>query len=104
MSSPSPSSGADSESFFANILTPGSSLNPTFIAILDGAFVLLFLVFVVLAFLTSGNVHIFILMAIEIALWTTVKWFVNELKNTPIPVEEEDKGDGESARESKKDL
>ncbi|KAF5387773.1 hypothetical protein D9615_000212 [Tricholomella constricta] len=91
----------DTLSFFANILKPGSSLSPTFLVILDGAFVSLFLVFVVLAFLTSGNLHIFALMAIELALWASVKWFVNELKNTPMPVEEQDKGDG--LKESKKD-
>lgn len=64
----------ENESFFANILKPGSSLNPTFLAIVDGAFVFLFLVFVALAFMTAGNIHIFALMGIEMALWASVKW------------------------------
>jgi ER protein Pkr1 len=91
------------ESFIATILKPGSSLNPTFLTILDGAFACLFLVLVVLALLTSGNLHVFVLLAIELSLWASVKWcelihcgdvqmliigttynrFVNELKNMP---------------------
>lgn len=63
-------------SFFSDILEPGSSLNPTFLAILDGAFVCLFLVLAVLAFLTSGNPHMFVLMGIELGLWGSVKWYV----------------------------
>ncbi|GLB33606.1 putative ER protein Pkr1 [Lyophyllum shimeji] len=99
--SASSSDGGEALSFFGDILKPGSSLNPTFLAILDAAFVALFLVFVGLAFATSGNFHIFALMAIELALWASVKWFVNELKNTPIPREEQ--GSGEKLEESKKD-
>lgn len=67
----------DEESFLANILKPGSSLNPTFLFIVDGAFTFLLLVFITLAFLTSGNIHIFVLMGIELALWASVKWCVN---------------------------
>lgn len=67
------------ESFFANILTPGSSLNPKFLAILDGAFLFLLLVLIFLAILTSGNRHILALIAIELALWTSVKWFVESI-------------------------
>ncbi|KAF8076186.1 hypothetical protein FPV67DRAFT_1664480 [Lyophyllum atratum] len=100
MSAPAPQ-GEDASSFFANILKPGSSLHPTFLAILDAVFAFLFLVFIALAFVTSGNPHIFALMVIELALWASVKWFVNELKNTPIPVEEQDRG--EELKESKKD-
>jgi len=70
----------ESESFFSNILTPGSSLNPKFLAILDGAFFFLLLVLTCLAVLTSGNPHIFALITIELALWASVKWFVNELQ------------------------
>jgi uncharacterized membrane protein len=65
---------ADSESFFANILEPGSSLNPTFLLIVDGVFTFLFLVFIALAFMTAGNIHILALMGIELALWASVKW------------------------------
>jgi uncharacterized membrane protein len=70
------SSIPESESFFADIIKPGSSLNPTFLLILDGAFSFLFFVLLSLAFLTSGNPHIFALMGIEIALWGSVKWYV----------------------------
>ncbi|KAG6911658.1 hypothetical protein DXG01_007908 [Tephrocybe rancida] len=92
----------DSLSVFANILKPGSSLHPTLLAVLDVAFSLLFLVFVVLSFLTSGNIHIFVLMGIELALWASVKWVVNELKNTPIPMEQKPQADktGEAKKDS----
>ena len=62
--------------FIATILQPGSSLNPTFLAILDCAFASLFLVLLVLALLTSGNLHVFILLGIELSLWASVKWCV----------------------------
>ncbi|TEB35455.1 hypothetical protein FA13DRAFT_1788093 [Coprinellus micaceus] len=71
------------DSFFSNILTPGSSLHPTFQIILDGAFAALFTILLTLAILTSGNPHIFALIIIELALWASVKWFVNELKRGP---------------------
>ena len=61
-------------SFFHNILTPGSSLNPVFLAILDGAFLCLFLVLLALAYLTSGNPHIFALIGVKLCLWASVKW------------------------------
>ncbi|KAF9534431.1 hypothetical protein CPB83DRAFT_844233 [Crepidotus variabilis] len=73
----------ESGSFFSNVLTPGSSLNPTFLLVADAAFLFLFLVFVSLIVLTGGNVHIWFLMAIELCLWASVKWFVNELKQVP---------------------
>ncbi|RDB23183.1 hypothetical protein Hypma_009557 [Hypsizygus marmoreus] len=85
------------DSFFANILTPGSSLNPTFLAILDSAFVSLFLVLLGLAFVTQSP-HMLALMVIELCLWASVKWYVNELKKMPVAVQ----GQGEGA-ESKKD-
>ncbi|KAF9224287.1 hypothetical protein BS17DRAFT_702729 [Gyrodon lividus] len=69
--------------FFSFILTPGSSLHPMFLLGVDCAFAALFLVFVWSAYLTKGNAHFFILMAIEIALWASVKWFVQELKRLP---------------------
>jgi uncharacterized membrane protein len=64
------------ESFVEDILKPGSSLNPTFLAILDAAFACLFVVFLVLAFLSSGNIHVFALLGIELCLWASVKWCV----------------------------
>ncbi|EAU84594.1 hypothetical protein CC1G_00113 [Coprinopsis cinerea okayama7 len=88
------------ESFFNNILKPGSSLQPTFLAIVDGAFAVLLVILLSLAFLTSGNPHIFALIFIELALWASVKWFVNELKKMP-PAQPQG-GDGQTG-ESKKD-
>lgn len=61
-------------SFFDQILEPGSSLHPTFLLIVDAAFTVLLLVFIVLAVLTGGNLHVFALMAIELGLWASVKW------------------------------
>ena len=63
----------------ANILTPGSSLHPTFLLILDGAFALLLCVFLGLLFLTRGNIHICALILIEVCLWASVKWYVRRL-------------------------
>ncbi|KAJ6516099.1 hypothetical protein C8R45DRAFT_958791 [Mycena sanguinolenta] len=86
----------DSGDFFSNILTPGSSLHPKFLLAVDITFTALFFILVALAFLTAGNIHIFALIAIELALWASVK--------CPIPAEAGSKeGEGESkADESKK--
>lgn len=70
-------SDSSSDSFFSNILTPGSSLHPTFILILDASFAALFAVLVGLLFLTSGNIHFFALIMIELCLWGSVKWCVH---------------------------
>ncbi|KAF8559018.1 hypothetical protein OG21DRAFT_1392886, partial [Imleria badia] len=59
---------------FSFVLKPGSSLHPSFLLAVDCAFALLFLAFTWSAYLTNGNVHFFVLMAIEIALWASVKW------------------------------
>ncbi|KIM68702.1 hypothetical protein SCLCIDRAFT_1208901 [Scleroderma citrinum Foug A] len=69
--------------FFSLILKPGSSLHPTFLLVVDCAFTALFFVFVWLAFLTRGNIHFFVLMIIELLLWGSVKWFVQELQRLP---------------------
>lgn len=63
-------------SFFGSILEPGSSLDPTFLLVVDGAFASLFVVLVTLAVLTQGNVHLIFLTFIELALWASVKWYV----------------------------
>lgn len=68
--------------FLASILQPGSSLNPIFLNILDGAFTALFIVFLILAYATAGNFHIFALMFIELALWASVKWYVAFIDST----------------------
>ncbi|KAK0205637.1 hypothetical protein IW262DRAFT_1253297, partial [Armillaria fumosa] len=60
----------------SQILTPGSSLHPTFLLILDVSFAVLLVVLVLLLFLTSGNVHFIGLIGIELALWASVKWCV----------------------------
>lgn len=70
-----PSQGLADTGFLGNILTPGSSLHPTFLLILDGAFALLLCVFLGLLVLTRGNVHIFALIGIEGCLWASIKWW-----------------------------
>ncbi|OAX30720.1 hypothetical protein K503DRAFT_778055 [Rhizopogon vinicolor AM-OR11-026] len=70
-------------SFISFLLKPGSSLHPTFLLAVDAAFALLFMVFLWSAYLTKGNLHFFVLMGIQLALWGSVKWFVQELKKLP---------------------
>lgn len=62
------------ESFFADILKPGSSLHPTFLVIVDAVLAVLLVVLISLAFITSGNVHFIFLSVIELGLWASVKW------------------------------
>ncbi|CCL99177.1 uncharacterized protein FIBRA_01192 [Fibroporia radiculosa] len=81
MNSPSPVDS--SSSFFSNVLTPGSSLHPTFLLVVDGAFGALLVVLLALAAVTRGNLHFFALILIELGLWASVKWFVHELQNVP---------------------
>jgi hypothetical protein len=64
-------------SFIAEILKPGSSLNSTFFLIVDGVLATLLVVLLSLAYLTLGNLHVFVLIGIELALWASVKWRVN---------------------------
>ncbi|KAG2152025.1 hypothetical protein BD769DRAFT_16159 [Suillus cothurnatus] len=76
-------SDSEEPSFISFILKPGSSLHPTFLFAVDAAFALLFFVFLWSAYLTKGNPHFFVLMGIQLALWASVKWFVQELKKVP---------------------
>jgi len=76
-------SEADTSGFFSFILKPGSSLHPSFLLVVDGAFAVLFLIFAWSAYLTNGSIHFFFLMGIELALWASIKWFVQELKMLP---------------------
>lgn len=69
----------EEQSFFDNILTPGSSLHPTFLFIVDFALAFLAMVFIALAVLTSGNVHFIILLGITLALWASIKWYASSL-------------------------
>ncbi|KAF9481966.1 hypothetical protein BDN70DRAFT_875589 [Pholiota conissans] len=89
---------SEATSFFSQILKPGSSLHPTFLVIVDCAFLLLLLVFITLIFLTNGNLHVFALIAIELGLWASVKWFVNELKKLPVVEEAYNRGEEQSKR------
>jgi hypothetical protein len=68
--SPSPS---DSD-FFSNILAPGSSLNPTFLLVVDGVLALLFVTLGTLVSVTGGNLHLIALLFIVLALWVSIKW------------------------------
>lgn len=63
----------------SHILTPGSSLHPTFLLVVDGVFVFLLLVLMSLLFITGGNLHFFVLICISLALWASVKWSVRAL-------------------------
>ncbi|KDN47498.1 hypothetical protein RSAG8_03638, partial [Rhizoctonia solani AG-8 WAC10335] len=65
---------------FAEILKPGSSRHPVFLMMVDGVLALLLSVLLSLLYLTSGNVHVFALIVIELCLWGSVKWFLHELK------------------------
>jgi hypothetical protein len=60
--------------FFANILAPGSSLNPTFLLVVDGVLALLASTLLSLIVVTGGNVHLIALLFIELALWASIKW------------------------------
>ena len=66
---------AEGDNFISTILKPGSSLHPTFLFIVDAAFVCLLLILVTLVFLTAQNPHIFALIFIELCLWGSVKWY-----------------------------
>lgn len=66
--------------FTSHILTPGSSINPIFLIVVDGIIVLLLFVFVVLLFVTRGNLHFLALICITLALWASIKWYIAELR------------------------
>jgi len=72
----------DSEPLLSVILQPGSSLHPTFLLALDVVLGSLALLLLLLLYPTSGNLHIVGLLGIELSLWATIKWFVNELKRS----------------------
>ncbi|KAF8803890.1 hypothetical protein BYT27DRAFT_7144604 [Phlegmacium glaucopus] len=75
-------SEAEGDAFISTILKPGSSLHPTFLFIVDAAFLCLLLVLVTLVFLTAKNPHIFALIFIEFCLWGSVKWFIHEFRTS----------------------
>ena len=71
---------AEGDNFISTILKPGSSLHPTFLLIVDAAFLCLLLVLVTLVFLTAQNPHIFALIFIELCLWGSVKWYGTKVR------------------------
>ena len=60
--------------FFSGILAPGSSLNPTFLLVLDGALATLLVVLLALFVITKYNPHLLFLSIIELCLWASIKW------------------------------
>lgn len=68
--------GAQLDQFFGTILESGSSFNPTFLLVVDGVFISLFVVLASFTVLTRGNIHLIFLTFIELALWASVKWYV----------------------------
>lgn len=63
------------DDFLSNLLRPESSLDPTFLLIVDGAFATLLSIFLGLLYLTQGNGHLFVLLFITIGFWASVKWY-----------------------------
>lgn len=62
---------------WTNILTPGSSLNPQFLLIVDATLAFLLCIFIGLFALTR-SLHAVALMGIELCLWASVKWYALE--------------------------
>jgi hypothetical protein len=61
------------DSFLANILTPGSSLHPTFLLVVDVSLAtLVFILFSLLAL--TRSLHFVALVLITLALWASIKW------------------------------
>jgi len=71
---PSQQASSSENDFFSNILTPGSSLDPAFLLVVDGVLALLALTLLSLVIVTGGNVHLIALLFIELALWASIKW------------------------------
>src|SRR6266852_4633965 len=63
--------------FLSNILTPGSSLNPSFLLVVDVVLALLSLTLGSLAIATGGNVHLIALLFIALSLWLRSRWLVD---------------------------
>jgi len=84
MVEPGPREDTSGGDFLSAVLTPGSSLNPTFLLVVDGVLALLALTLISLIVVTGGSVHPIALLLIELALWVSIKWFVNELQKTKL--------------------
>ena len=74
MVEPGPREDTSGGDFLSAILTPGSSLNPTFLLVVDGVLALLALTLISLIVVTGGSVHPIALLLIELALWVSIKW------------------------------
>ncbi len=72
--SPSGWTDTDTTDFLSNILAPGSSLNPTFLLVVDVVLALLSLTLGSFAIVTGGNLHLIALLFITLALWVSIKW------------------------------
>lgn len=84
MVEPGPRKDTSGNDFLSTVLEPGSSLNPTFLLIVDGVLALLALTLVSLIVVTGGSVHPIALLLIELALWVSIKWFIYELQKTEL--------------------
>ncbi len=60
----------------SHIMTPGSSLNPTFLLLLDCSLGLLLTVFLLLLAM-SKSLHFVALILIELGLWASVKLYAS---------------------------
>jgi hypothetical protein len=76
MSSHQQTSNDEGLSFLANILTPGSSLHPTFLFVVDFVLAFLAFLFICLAIMSGGNIHFMVLFVIVLGLWGSIKWCV----------------------------
>ncbi|KAH9173423.1 hypothetical protein EDB89DRAFT_2068871 [Lactarius sanguifluus] len=81
---PGEDTSVNDNDFLSAVLTPGSSLTPTFLLLVDGVLALLALTLVSLIVVSGGSVHPIALLLIELALWVSIKWFVNELQKTEL--------------------
>ena len=71
---PGPRRDTSSDDFLSTILTPGSSLNPKFLLVVDGVLASLALILVSLIVASGGSLHPIALLLIELALWVSIKW------------------------------
>ncbi|TBU32193.1 hypothetical protein BD311DRAFT_804227 [Dichomitus squalens] len=80
---------------FSGILAPGSSLNPSFLLVLDGALATLLLVLLGLFFITNYNPHLLFLSIVELCLWASIKWFVSVLREVRLQEAAHESPDGQ---------
>ncbi|KZS97640.1 hypothetical protein SISNIDRAFT_481548 [Sistotremastrum niveocremeum HHB9708] len=83
MSNATASAPDEQTSFLSDILTPGSSLQPRFLLIVDGVLSCLLVLFLTLFYISSWSIHFVVLIGIELALWASIKWVIWEVNNGP---------------------